>query len=160
LRHQSGLALLASPPVPGQSGWFRDEDIENVLRQLHAAGRFVVVDMPPVLNSAATLILQRARRIVLLTGDDGPAIQTTRFTLQAIQEWQARLLVVRNAARPGSHPLPEALQRLLQTPLQGDIPYEPMQPEAAHKGVPVVALQPQAGFAVGMKRLAKLALTR
>lgn len=160
LRHQSGLALLAAPPVPGQSGWFSDEDIEAVQRRLHTTARFVVVDMPPVLNSAATLILKRAQRILLVTGDDGPAIQTTRFTLQAIQEWQARVLLVRNASRPGVHPPVEALQRALQAPLQGDIPYEPAQHEAVYKGVPVVALQPQAAFAAGIKRLAKLALTR
>ena len=160
LTHPSGLKVLAAPLVPGQYGWFSDEDLTQAFTQLYAVAQIIVVDMPPVLSSAAEVIFAQAHRIVLLSGDDGPAIQTARATLQALQPWKDRVMVVRNEARPGLHPPAAAIQKALHVRLTSDVPYEPFQVEAQRKGIPLVAAKPQSPFANALKRLAKAALAQ
>lgn len=160
LTHRSGLKVLAAPVIPGKYGWFSDADLTQAFTQLQAVARIIVVDMPPVLSTAAELVFDQAYRIILLSGDDGPAIQTLRATLQALYPWRERVLVVRNAAHLGIHPPVAAVQKALRVRLVSDVPYDSAQAEAQRKGVPLVATKPQSSFTSALKRLAKATLAR
>ncbi len=160
MEHASGLRLLAAPPIPLQSGWFNDPDLDALLNQATQLARFIVVDMPPVLNPAAQLVLNRAYRIVVVTGDDAPALQTTMTTLQALQSWKERVMLVRNAVAPIPHPPVDAIQRAMRAPLSADVPFDQAQLSALRKGTPLAIAQPQAPLIDGLKRAAQIILTR
>lgn len=160
LAHASGLKVMAAPAVPYQHGWFGDEDIVDMMNQLQAEARFIVVDMPPILNATAMTVLGMAHRIVLLSGEDVPSIQSARGAIHAMQPWISQVAVARNAATTDQHPPLELLQQALQTKVVADIPHDPQQSEALHKGVALVSMQPNAPLVTGLKRLAKLLLAR
>lgn len=159
-KHATGLQALFAPPLPGQYGWPNADAVADILTQLTATARFVVVDMPPLLDPAARAVLAQAHRILLVSGDDALAIQVTRATVQALQEWKARLMVIRNAAAPGPRPPAEAVQKALRVPLAVDVAYDPAQVTVAAKGLPLAAVQPKTPLVLGVKRIAQLLLVR
>ncbi len=156
LAHPSGLHLLAAPLIPFQDGWFSDDALMQLLDELTTQARFVVLDMPPVFTPQAELIFERAHRILLVSGDDPPGIQTTIATLRAMAQWKNRVLVVRNALTAGPHPPLDAIRRTLHTSAMLEIPYAQEQRAAMRKGVPLSLAQPKSPFAVGMRRVAQL----
>lgn len=159
-KHATGLQALLAPPLPGQYSWPNADAVTTILAQLTATARFVVIDMPPLLDSTARAVLAQAHRTLLVSGDDALAIQVMRATLQALQEWKERLVVVRNAAAPGPRPPTEAVQKALRVPLAVDIAYDPVQVTVAAKGLPLAAVQPKAPLVMGVKRIAQLLLAR
>ncbi len=160
LSHPSGLKLLAAPPVPMQSGWFSPEELASLLRALKEMARFLVVDMPPLVNDATLNLLQEAPRTLLITGDDPPSLQSTFTTLQALKDYRHHLLAVHNATTSGPHPSIEALQNTLRTQLAASLPYEAAQSAALRKGIPLAILNPQSPFIAGLKRTIQQALSR
>ncbi|MBN2391875.1 MAG: response regulator [Anaerolineae bacterium] len=158
--HSTGLRVLLAPPLSGQHGWPNADAVTAILTQLTTTARFVVVDMPPLLDPAAQTVLAYAHRILLVSGDDAPAIQVTRATLQALQEWKDHLLVIRNAATPGPHPPAEAVQKALRVPLAVNIAYDPAQVTVVAKGLPLAAVQPKTPLVLGVKRIVQLLLAR
>lgn len=159
-KHPTGLQALLAPPLPGQYGWPDADTVSAILTQLTAVARFVIIDMPPLLDPAVQAMLAQAHRILLISGDDALAIQVARATLQALQEWKERLLVIRNASAPGPRPPAEAVQKALRVPLAVDIAYDPAQVTVAAKGLPLAAVQPKATLVLGVKRIAQLLLAR
>ncbi len=160
LPHSSGLRLLAAPPVPLSHGWFEEDDIVRLIEQLSTMARFIVVDGPPVLNQAMERIIERAHHILLITGDDAASLQTTLTTLQTLEADKKRIAIVRNMYAPGPHPSLDALRRAIPVPLIADLPFEAAQRTAMHKGVPLVAMQPQGGMATALKRAVRALLTK
>ncbi len=158
LKHASGLRLLAAPMIPFQDGWFSDADLQNLLAALETTARYIVLDMPPVYTPQAEIIFERAHRILVVSGDDPPGIQTTIATLRALAQWKNRLLIARNILTTEPHPPLEALRRTLHTQAVLDIPYAQEQRVAARKGIPLSLAQPKSPFAVGLRRTAQLLL--
>lgn len=160
LEHRSGMRVLCAPPVPPIDRWFTDSDIETGLTALTNAARLIVVDMPPRLTASEKPLLDRAHRIVLMTGDDPPSIQTTLATLKSLRAWRDRILIVHNATDPGKHPKAETLERMMRVPIKVDLPYEPTQQKVMRNGTPLVSRQPQSPFAAQIRRVAQLTLGR
>jgi len=159
-KHATGLRVLLAPPLPGQHGWPNADAVTAILGQLTATARFVVIDMPPLLDATAQAVLAQAHRILLVSGDDALAIQVMRATLQLLQERKDRLVVIRNATAPGPRPPAEAVQKALRAPLAVDIAYDPAQITVAAKGLPLAAVQPKTPLVIGVKRIAQLLLAR
>ncbi len=160
LEHQSGLRVLCAPPVPPLDRWFTESDIEAGLDALTNAARLVVIDMPPRLTDSEKPLLTRAHRIVLLTGDDPPSIQTTLATLKSLRPWRDRILIVHNAPAPGKRPNAATLERMMRVPVKVDLPYEPVQREAMRSGAPLVSRQPRGAYAAQIKRVAQITMGR
>jgi len=159
-KHPSGLQVLLAPPLSWPYSWPNADTVGAILTQLTATTRFVIIDMPPLLDPTAQAILAKAHNILLITGDDTPAIKMTRATLQALQEYNKRLLVVRNAAAPGPRPPAEAVEKALRVPLAVDIAYDPAQITVVGKGIPLAAVHPKTPLVLGMKRITQLLLAR
>lgn len=157
--HRSGLRLLGAPPIPGMFGWFDETQIEVVLMALMEIAQFLVIDMPPILDGTISPIIERAEKVLLVTGDDPPAIQTTLATLQALQRWQARPIVTHNVNRPGKGPDVAALERAMRISIPCDIPYDPHQRLTLGKGVPLALAKPDSPLVTQLKKVAKLLLT-
>ncbi len=160
LQHASGLQVLAAPPAPLPQAFFSEAEIAGLLKQLEQFARICVVDMPPVLNPTARAVLAQAATIILVTGDDPPAIQTTLATVQALQEYKDRIVLVRNTLDSALHPPPDAVQRALRCPLAVDVPYDATQGAALRKGLPLAAVQPKSPMVTGMKRVVQIVLTQ
>ncbi len=159
LSHTSELRLLAAPLAPLQYGWFNDSDIKKLLTQLKPTCRFLVLDMPPVLNPTAQYLLTQAHFVLLISGDDPASLQTTLMTRKAIADCAVRTLLIRNATTPGPHPAAEAMKRALHTKRLLDIPYEEAQLKAQSTGTPIVLSQPASPMATQLKRAIQLLLT-
>jgi pilus assembly protein CpaE len=159
-KHPTGLQALLAPPLRGQYGWPNADVVTTILTQLTETARFVIIDMPSLLDPTAQAVLAQAHRILLVSGDDALGIQVARATLQALQEWKERLMVIRNAAAPGPRPPAEAVQKALRVPLAVDIAYDPAQVTVAAKGLPLAAVQPKTPLVLGVKRIAQLLLAR
>lgn len=160
LKHPSNLQVLLAPPLPTQYGWPNKTQIEAILTPLKAAGRFIVVDMPSLLDPTAQAVLAQARRIVLISGSSPAAVQVTRATLQALQAWQERLIVIHNAFAPGPRPPTDAIQKALRVPLTVDIPYDPAQSTVIRRGMPLAAVQAKTPLVLGIKRIAQMLLVQ
>jgi CheY-like chemotaxis protein len=159
-KHPTGLQVLLAPPLPGQCGWPNADAATAILTQLTAMARLVIIDMPSRLDPTTQAVLAQAHRILLVSGDDALGIQVTRATLQALQEWKERLVVIRNATAPGPRPPAEAVQKALRVPLAVDIAYDPAQVTVAAKGLPLAAVQPKTPLVLSVKRIAQLLLAR
>ncbi len=159
-QHAAGFKVLLAPFMPAQHSWPGKDKLEALLTQLKAAARFIVVDMPPLLDETARAVLGQAQRIILITGDDAPSLQVTRITLQSLNEWKERLVLVRNAPAAGPRPPAEALQKALRVPLAVDIPYDPNQVPAVAKGLVLASVQPKSALTLGVKRLAQIIMAR
>ncbi|NBD35809.1 MAG: response regulator [Chloroflexi bacterium] len=160
LSHASGLRLLAAPLVPLEYGWFSNDDIKKLLTQLKPTCRFLVLDMPPVLNPTAKYLLTQANFVLLVSGDDPSSLQTTMMTRTAISDCASRTLLIRNITTPGPHPSAEAVKRALHTKTLIDIPYEKAQTQAQRAGTPLALSQPQASMVAPLKRTIQLLLAR
>jgi CheY-like chemotaxis protein len=160
LDHQSGIRVLCAPAVPPLGRWFTESEMGACLDALTNAARLIVIDMPPKLTDSEMPLLDRAHRIVLLTGDDPPSIQTTLATLKSLQRWRDRILIVHNVTSSGKRPSAEVLQRMMRVPVKVDLPYEPTQQKVIRSGSPLALRQPQGSFVAQIKRVAQLTLGR
>lgn len=157
--HRSGLQLLAAPPIPAMFGWFDAGGVEGILDALGETARFIVIDMPSVLDPALDPIIEVAQKLLLVAGDDPPAIQTTLATLQALQKWQTEVIVAHNASRPGKAPDVGTLERAMRVTIHCDIPYDPNQRLTLTKGAPLAMARPESPVVSQLKRAAQLLLS-
>jgi pilus assembly protein CpaE len=155
MQHPSGLRVLCAPPIPGLFGWFSAGSTTTVLRTLMADAQFVVVDMPSTFDAAVGPILSAAARVLVITGDDPPAIQTTLATLQILQKWDAKVIVARNAVRPGKHLATRALEQAMRVTIHADLPYDPNQSRALSKGTPLALAKPDSALIAALKLAAQ-----
>ncbi len=151
LEHRSGLKVLCAPPIPSPTGWLHKDQLAAILQSLLAQPASVVIDMPPALDDGILALLSAAGRVLLLTGDDPPAIQSTLATLQALKTLPVEVLLLRNVPDAGRHPRAEDLQRVVRVPLHADLPYDPNQALVVGKGVPLALAKGDSPLVVGLK---------
>jgi len=115
----------------------------------------VVVDMPPTFDAPVGPILSAAEKVLVITGDDPPAIQATLATLQLLKRWNAKVVLAHNAARSGSHLGTQALERAMRVTIHIDLPYDPSQSLALSKGVLLALAKPDSPLIVALKLTAQ-----
>jgi len=157
-QHPSGLRVFCAPPTPGVHGWFDAETSAAALQSLAETAQFVVVDMPSVLDEAVSPMLRAATRILLITGDDPPAIQTTLTTMQVLRGGSARVVLARSGARPDRLIETQTLEQTMRLRIHVDLPHDPNQPLALSKGVPLALAKPDSPLIAALKRVAQLLL--
>ncbi|MCJ7549832.1 MAG: response regulator [Anaerolineae bacterium] len=154
-QHPSGLRVLCAPPMPGQFGWFSAGSAAAVLNSVSTDAQFVVVDMPPTFDAAVGPILSAAEKVLVITGDDPPAIQTTLATLQTLKRWNAKVVLAHNAARSGRHLDTRGLEQAMRVTIDIDLPYDPSQSLALSKGVLLALAKPDSPLIVALKLTAQ-----
>jgi pilus assembly protein CpaE len=155
LKHASGLRLLAAPPTPMSDGGFDSEQVELLINVFRHYMRFIVIDMPPTLTGMAHKVLEDARRIVLVSGNDSPGIQTTLQTLKVLDKHREKISLLINNPTPGRRPPMEALQRALRTSISTQIPYDAKQSEAKNSASPSVLSQPKSPMVAHLQNLTR-----
>ncbi len=155
LKHASGLRLLAAPRIPMIDGSFDSEQIEVLINILRQYMRFIVIDMPPTLNLMSRKVLEEARRIILISGNDSPGIQTTRQTLKRLEAYRRKTQLLINSPAPGRQLPLEALQRALNLPISAQIAYDAKQHQAINSKVPSVLSQPKSPMVNQLKKVTR-----
>jgi pilus assembly protein CpaE len=152
----SGLTVLAAPSRP------LDETLStpathSVLRALTMTYAPVVVDARQ-LDPATRGALQVSSSVVVVMTDDPPAVQSTSQLLGVLAGMgleMGRIRVVLNHVRPTFDVPADAIQKALKRPISVDVPYEPGQPIAVRRGIPLVSTKPESAFARSIQQLAR-----
>jgi pilus assembly protein CpaE len=155
LKHASGLRLLAAPPAPMTGEGFKGGEVELLLNVFRRYMRFIVVDMPPVLNEMSYKIFDEAKRIVVVSGNDSPGIQTTVQTLKVLGMPEEKVSILVNSPAPGRHPSKDVLQRAFHRPIAAQIPYDPKQEQARNAGSPSILSQPRIPLVVQLQKFTR-----
>ena len=152
----SGVAVLAAPPRPSD-GALSVVATQRVLRELTAIYNPVVADARQ-LDPAVRGALQVSSSVVVVMSDDPPSVQTTSqllALLSAMDMEMGRIRVVLNHVRPTFDVPADAIQKALKRPISVDVPYEPGQPAAIRRGVPLISAKPDSLFAQSIQQLAR-----
>jgi CheY-like chemotaxis protein len=152
-QHGSGLQILCAPPIPSASAWLTEAQIIAVMQSVRSMSTYVVVDMPPMLNPSLAPLIAAAEKILLVTGDDPPSIQTTLATLQALHAVEEKLLVIHNIRDAGRHLRSPSLSATLRIPVQGELPYDTNQELALSKGVPLALAKSDSPLVLGLQNV-------
>ncbi len=155
LKHESGLRLLAAPPVPLDRQSFTEEQIQELLKTVGGLARLVVVDMPPTLGPTSCGVLKATTHLFVVSGDDPPGLQTTLQTLRHLKAQRERIGIIVNTVTPGPRPPLEALKRALHLPILAHLPYDANQATARHRQTPSAVAQPDSPIVTALQRLVR-----
>ncbi len=151
----SGLAVLAAP-LQAVEDRLGSQSLAYVLSVLSEGFHHIVADLPPVLNIMNATVLQHARHIVLVLGDDPARLMVVPDILANIERMKlpGRLYLVLNRTRPHGITY-EEVAATLNRPLAARLPYEPRQVDALNQGAPLVTVHPDAPFCRAVFELAR-----
>jgi CheY-like chemotaxis protein len=152
----SGVTVLAAPSVPPADG-LTTPATQNILRELTSTYNPVVVDAGSL--SAATVgALNVSSAVVVVMTDDPFSVQTTGQTLITLQNMgveASRVRVVLNHTHSTRDLPPAAIQKALKRPLSAELPYDPNQPGAVRRGMPLVVASPKSPYAAAVQQLTR-----
>ena len=144
LRHESGLVVLAAPPVPvrhGPSGITTRAIVDALSGYFH----HVVVDAAPTLDDATWTALAAADRTLVMCSPEVGAVQTTLGVLSAVEGARkpgSLLHIGVSHAAPESGVPPAAIERALGRAPDLVVPHDRQQGRALAQGSPLVFAQP------------------
>ena len=157
LAHESGLKLLAAPFVPAPEANIPPEPFLRMLRLLRDKFQRVIVDAPPVLNSAARAALQAADEIWLVLAPEVASLQSTVATLRALKSLNVgddKVAMVCNQVAPRPGLTAPVIEKALNRALAASLPYDEAQPVAFGQGTPLMIGQPDSPFAAAIRSIA------
>lgn len=147
LKHNTGLHVLAAPPYPLPLRDLSQSTVNLFISTLVEYFSFLVLDMPAAVGSFTPLVYEKATHIVLVSGCDPLSIHTTRGTLESIEEYRDKVLLVLNTPAKGKKLSLAAVEKTLGMPVSAHIPYHPEEIDNKMKGSPVVMSQPESPMA-------------
>ena len=151
-KHDSGLQLLASPPLP-QANSLSAEKFEAVVYSMINYFTDIVVDGAPVLDAATRAAIALSDRILLPLAPEVTAVQTMTGTLGALASLQVPLDEIRlilNNPTPNPTLLPARIEAALKRPLDATLPYDAGMSVALLQGSPLFASQPRSPYMVAL----------
>ena len=154
LTHASGLRVLASPTFPVIGAGLPSMVVQMMLGVLRQEFTVTVVDTPSVLNEVTMSALELATVVGLVVSADPGSIQTAIGTIRALQQWSDKFQIILNQVMPGARLPKEAIERALNRPLLGVIPFDPNQARALAKGEPLALHSATSPLAQAVQRLA------
>jgi CheY-like chemotaxis protein len=152
----AGVAVLAAPPVPSTET-LSTPAAQNILRELSSTYDPVVVDAGQ-LSPATVGALNVSSAVVIVMTDDPFSVQTTGQTLVTLQNMgveAGRVRLVLNHTHPARDLPPAAIQKALKRPLSAELPYDPNQPGAVRRGMPLVVASPKSPYAAAVQQLTR-----
>jgi len=157
LTHASGLRVLAAPFVPPAETNVPPEPFLKMLGLLRDKFQRVIVDAPPVLNSAAHAALQIADEIWLVLAPEVASLQSTAATLRALKGLNIgddKVALVSNQVAPRPGLTQPAIEKALNRPVAASLPYDEAQPAAIGQGTPLMIGQPDSPLASAIRAIA------
>jgi pilus assembly protein CpaE len=157
LAHESGLKVLAAPFVPAPDLNVPPDPFLKVLELLRERFPRVIIDAPPVLNSAARAALHIADEIWLVLAPEVGSLQSTVATLRALKALEInddKIAIVSNQAMPRPGLSAQVIEKALNRPLATSLPYDEAQPVAFGQATPLMISQPDSPFAAAIRSIA------
>lgn len=144
LAHESGLHVLAAPPLPVRRA-LAGETFQAALNALRGAYAEIVVDAAPVLDDATSLALTTSRTVILVCTPEVGAVQTAIGTLRVLANLgvaEGKLKIFLNHVTPEAGLAQAAVEKALGRPLDAVVPFDRAQAGALAHGTPLVFGQP------------------
>lgn len=154
LQPAPNLRVLASPMVPLIEKELSRPDTSALLEVLRQRFSLTIVDAPSTLNCASAAALEAASDAWLVVTADPASIQTTLGTIRALGERTTRLTLILNHVSPARQIAKETVERVLNHPVDGLVPFDPRQARALGRGTPLAMMNPGAPLAQAVERLA------
>ncbi len=162
-RHSCGLKVLAAPRSGGiapDSGDITIPYLADLLGILRRSYRFVVFDIPPLLEAVSTYIFSRCNYIIVVTYLLGlAAIRDATALLASLTDMKMppeRVKLVVNRSGNSSPFSLSDLQQAVKRPPAAQIPEDVATTTGAlNEGVPVVLGAPRSAIASGIRKLAR-----
>jgi pilus assembly protein CpaE len=165
IAHQSGVRLLASPQVFGDTRMVSAQGVSQALAYARKLGANVVVDLEDCFHEEQILALRQASSILVVSRLDFTSMRNARRILEhlsselEIQRGKVRL-VINRLGQPGELPLTEA-EEALGGRIAHYVPDDPRTiNEANNIGVPAVLRSPKARVSKRLTDLARSVLER
>jgi pilus assembly protein CpaE len=163
--HESGVRLLASPQVFGDTRMVSPQGVSAALGLARKMGSHIVVDLEDCFHEEQTITLKQASSILVVARLDFTSMRNARRILEHISSEldvpRGRIrLVINRLGQPGELPLAEA-EEALGGKISHYIPDDPRTVnEANNIGIPVVTRAPKSRVARKIMELAKSVLDR
>ena len=132
---------LPTPFAPAPEVSLPPEPFLRMLRLLREKFQRVIVDAPPVLNSAARAALQAADEIWLVLAPEVGSLQSTVAALRALKALDIddeKVAVISNQVTPRPGLTTPAIEKALNRTLAAALPYDEAQPVAFGQGTPLM----------------------
>lgn len=158
LMHQSGLRVLAAPRQPQLSAAPSAELTTAVLTILRRMMRFVVIDLPPILNPAAQAALAQTDIMVHVVAPDVVSVQVARHAAQALarsEHQPPEKIYLLNHVTPEPQLAAEAVENGLRAQLAFNIEHDPNQSRALMQGAPLSLTPSSSPLSQTVRRLAE-----
>jgi pilus assembly protein CpaE len=157
-RHEdSGVLVLPAPVDPQQVDMISGPDVLAVIDSLKQLCSYVVVDTPSTFNDVVLTALEASDEIVLVSGDDVPAVKNLKIGLQALQLLNlpaARLSLVLNRVHGNPRVHGSEVERALGFHVDAIIPADPAVAECVNRGTHFVLNAPKSKPARAIEALA------
>ncbi|HSM55739.1 MAG TPA: response regulator [Candidatus Sulfomarinibacteraceae bacterium] len=139
LLHRCGMRVLAAPAQPQLAIAPSGELAAAVLSLLRWRGRFVIVDLPPVLNPAVQAVLERSDMVFQVVTGDIVSVQMARHTARSLErmELSGHKAYLLNQVTPTAQLSTEAVEKGLRSRLAFNVGYDENQLRALAQGVPL-----------------------
>jgi pilus assembly protein CpaE len=146
-RHEASRVLVLPAPVdPSQVDTISGPDMLAVIDTLKQVCSYVVVDTPSTFNDIVLTALEASDEIVLVSGDDVPAVKNLKIGLQALQHLNlpaARVSLVLNRVHGNPRVHGSEVERALSFRVDAAIPADPIVAECVNRGTPFVLNAPK-----------------
>jgi DNA-binding response OmpR family regulator len=157
-RHQSGVQVLAAPPLPQSPVTPPAATVKAALELLREKCLFVIVDLPPILSPAVAETLAASDLVLHVVTPEvisvQLAVQTNRALAKAGITLKQRSHLL-NQVLP-DNPLPQAtVEKALNSRMAFQIGYDAHQARALAQGVPLILTPAQSPLPVVIRRMAE-----
>ncbi|MFW5942433.1 MAG: response regulator [bacterium] len=157
LLHRCGMRVLAAPSQPQLSSAPPGELTAAVLALLRQHGRFVIVDLPPLLNPAVQVVLERSDMIFQVVTADVVSVQIARHAARFLArvEAEGQSAYILNQVTPNPQLSSDAVEKGLRSRLAFDVGYDKNQLRALAQGVPLALTKARSPLPATARRLAQ-----
>lgn len=156
--HESGVSFLAAPSSPEDGKAVSPTQADRIIAALRVYYDYVIVDTAAGFDDITTACIDCSSEILVVTGNDIPALRNTKkclTILQALTESEKVRLVV---GREGESAIKTGdISRVLAFPVWARIPNEDKSAiTSANQGIPLVSAFPKSKSAKAITEIAEL----
>lgn len=139
--HPAGLYALCTPRNPADGSRITGDQVGNLIAQLAAEFRFVVIDSAPGLSEHSLAALEHTTDVVAVSGMDVPGVRSMRKALELLEELHLmpeRRHFVLNFAEKNAGLTVTDVEITVGAPVDVLVPRSPDVAYATNRGVPVL----------------------
>lgn len=154
--HKSGLRILPTVSTVHDLKRLKFDKLKYLLQDLTQEADIVLMDSAAGLNKEAISAMEACNEILIITNPELSAVLDAQKTIQVAQEMGKTIIgVVVNKVRGDKHELKiEQIEKLLDIPVIGIIPYDKNVRKALKNKHPVTHSHPRTKASIGYERLA------